>query len=108
MVTNTHNTATDPRPDPAARFNILIADDDPGNRETLDEILKRRGFTTVLAADGSEAVELVQVNMIHLVLFDMHMPRMTGLEAVHALRQTLGPLLPAVLMTADATKDLMR
>ena len=62
----------------------------------------------MLAADGSEAVELVQVNMVHLVLFDMHMPRMTGLEAVHALRQTLGPLLPAVLMTADATKDLMR
>src|SRR5207247_6851103 len=46
--------------------------------------------------------------LIHLVLFDMHTPRLTGLEAVNVLRQVLHRVLPAVLMTADATKDLMR
>ena len=90
------------------RFSILIADDDRGNRETLAELLDARGFRTVLAADGGEAVELVQVDLVHLVLFDMHMPRLTGLEAFAVIRQTLDRILPAVLMTADANNDLIR
>jgi len=90
------------------RFSILIADDDQGNRETLGEVLQNRGFDTVLAKDGGEAVEIVQVQLVHLVLFDMHMPRLTGLEALNLLRQTLHKVLPAVLMTADATTELMR
>jgi CheY-like chemotaxis protein len=90
------------------RFSVLIADDDRGTRETLAELLQKRGFNTILAKDGGEAVEIVQVQMIHLVLFDMHMPRLTGLEALNLLRQTLHKVLPAVLMTADATTELMR
>jgi CheY-like chemotaxis protein len=94
--------------DDRRRFSILIADDDRGTRETLGEMLARRGFRTVLASDGGEAVELVQVDIVHLVLFDMHMPRLSGLEAFAVIRQTLDRLLPAVLMTADATNDLIR
>ena len=90
------------------RFSILIADDDRGTRETLGEMLAARGFRIVLAADGGEAVELVQVDLVHLVLFDMHMPRLTGLEAFAVIRQTLDRILPAVLMTADANNDLIR
>jgi len=90
------------------RFTILVADDDRGTRETLAEVLYAQGFRPVLAEDGGAAVEIVQVELIHLVLFDMHMPRMTGLEALNLLRHTLGRALPAVLMTADATTELMR
>jgi CheY-like chemotaxis protein len=90
------------------RFSILIADDDRGTREALGEVLESQGFRTVLAADGGQAVELVQVDMVHLILFDMHMPRLTGLEAFSVIRQTLDRVLPAVLMTADATNDLIR
>jgi two-component system, response regulator PdtaR len=90
------------------RFSILIADDDRGTRETLGEMLASRGFRIMLAADGGEAVELVQVDLVHLVLFDMHMPRLTGLEAFAVIRQTLDRILPAVLMTADANNDLIR
>jgi CheY-like chemotaxis protein len=90
------------------RFSVLIADDDRGNREALGEALEQRGFRTVLAEDGGRAVELVQVNLVHVVLFDMQMPRLTGLEAFAVIRQTLDRILPAVLMTADATSDLIR
>src|SRR5262245_17934372 len=90
------------------RFSVLIADDDRGNREALGEALESRGFRTVLAEDGGQAVELVQVDLIHLVLFDMHMPRLTGLEAFAVIRQTLDRVLPAVLMTGDETSDLVR
>lgn len=90
------------------RFNVLIADDDPGVRETLSDLLRAKGFGTIQAKDGGEAVEMVQVNLIHLVLFDMHMPRLTGLEALKVLRQSLQRAIPAVLMTADVTTELMR
>jgi len=105
---------TETRPDGAyvtehgPRFSILVADDDRGTREALGEVLRSQGFHTILAEDGGAAVEIVQVELIHLVLFDMHMPRMTGLEALNLLRHTLGRVLPAVLMTADATTELMR
>lgn len=109
MVTeNRHHHETRPDTDPGRPFSILIADDDPGNRESLAEMLQNRGFHTVTAADGEQAVQIVQVQLIHLVLFDMHMPRLTGLEAVNVLRQLVQRMLPAVLMTADATKDLLR
>jgi len=90
------------------RFSVLIADDDRGTREALGEALEQQGFRTLLAADGGQAVELVQVDMVHLVLFDMQMPRLTGLEAFAVIRQTLDRILPAVLMTADATNELIR
>jgi CheY-like chemotaxis protein len=93
---------------PAGRpFSILIADDDKGNRETLSDLLRARGFSTVLAADGGEAVDIVQVELVHLVLIDLHMPRLTGLEALEIVRQ-VNALLPAILMTADATREVMR
>jgi CheY-like chemotaxis protein len=99
------------RPDdrtPADRFSVLIADDDRGTRETLGEALENQGFRTVLASDGEQAVELVQVELIHLVLFDMQMPGLNGLEAFTVIRQTLDKILPAVLMTADASNELIR
>jgi CheY-like chemotaxis protein len=107
MVTEARPAGGDTtEPDP--RFTVLVADDDRGIRDALGEVLADRGFRPVLAADGGEAVEIVRVELIHLVLFDMHMPRLTGLEALALLRQTLPRLVPAVLMTADANTDLLR
>ena len=88
MVTESRST-TETRPDADRRFSILIADDDRGNRETLAEVLRNKGFDTVTATDGEQAVEIVQVQMIHLVLFDMHMPRLTGLETWQLVRQII-------------------
>jgi CheY-like chemotaxis protein len=88
-------------------FSILVADDDAGNRKTLRQLLEERGFRTHVAADGSEAVEIVRSQPVHLILIDMHMPRLTGLEAVQLIQQ-VHALLPAILMTADATRELIR
>ncbi len=101
-------TEARPNPTPTPPFTVLVADDDRGLREALADVLLAQGFKPVLAADGGEAVEIVQVQLVHLVLFDMHMPRLTGLEALTLLRQTLDRVLPAVLMTADATTELLR
>jgi two-component system, response regulator PdtaR len=100
---------TPPGPPPVVGppFQILIADDDRGNRDTLADLLASRGFKVVTAADGGEAVEIVRVTVVHLVLVDLHMPKLTGLEAVEMVRQ-MNALLPAILMTADATRAVMR
>lgn len=89
------------------RYSILITDDDRGVREALAEIVENKGFRPVLASDGEEAITIVQAQPIHLAVFDLNMPKMTGLEAMEVVRQ-IAPILPAILMTADATLDVMR
>lgn len=88
-------------------FTILVTDDDAGSRRSLASVLADRGFGTVEAASGEEAIEIVQAANIHLIFFDMHMPRMTGLEALQQVR-LINELLPAILVTADVTRELMR
>lgn len=88
-------------------FSILVTDDDRGSRETLADLLAERGFSTITAGSGEEAIDIVRVEIIHLVFFDMHMPRMTGLEALQQVR-LFNELLPAILVTADATGQLIR
>jgi len=90
-----------------ARFRILVADDDAANRETMANLLAERGFEPIVARDGAEAVRIVQVKLIHLAIFDLHMPRLTGLEALQVVRQ-INQMLPAILMTADATRQVLQ
>src|SRR5437588_4384037 len=88
-------------------FSILITDDDSGSREALREIVEPEGYRTLLASSGEEAVEIVQTESVHLVLLDVHMPTLTGLETLHLVRQ-INALLPCVLVTADTSEGLMR
>lgn len=88
-------------------FNILITDDDTGCRETLREIVEPEGFRTLLAASGEEALDIVREEPVHLALLDMHLPRMTGLEALRLMHQ-IKAVLPCILVTADASESLMR
>ena len=92
---------------PGRPFSILVTDDDAGSRETMASVLADRGFAALTAKSGEEAIEIVQVGLIDLVVFDLHMPRMTGLEALHQVRQ-FNALLPALLVTADATREVIR
>jgi CheY-like chemotaxis protein len=78
---------------------LLIADDDQYFRETVRAILEAEGYNTVTAADGEEAVRIVESREVHIVLLDFHMPKMTGLDAVKLVRQIRG-LLPCILMSA--------
>jgi CheY-like chemotaxis protein len=79
---------------------VLIADDDPGIRESLTELLRRSGWETVTAEEGDEAVAIVRVRVVLVALVDLRMPGMSGLETVRALRRVSEPL-PIVAMTAD-------
>jgi CheY-like chemotaxis protein len=80
--------------------SLLITDDDPGFRETLRVIFEPKGFRTLLAGDGDEALKIVRTETVHVVLLDMHMPRLTGLETLRLLKQ-FRAMLPCILLSAQ-------
>jgi CheY-like chemotaxis protein len=87
--------------------SLLITDDDRGFRETLREVFEPLGFRTLIAGDGEEALEIVEREVVNLLLVDMHMPKLTGLETVQRVKQR-HELLPCILMSAEADRKLVR
>ena len=84
---------------------ILITDDDRDFRETLRDAFEPRGFQTHLAADGEEALQVVGREQVHLLLLDMHMPRLDGIETVRRLRERQVAA-PCILMSARMDEAL--
>jgi CheY-like chemotaxis protein len=91
----------------AKDYSIVIADDDTLCRKALQEIVEPEGYRTLLASSGEEAIDLVRDGLVHLVMLDMHMPTLTGLETLMMLRQW-HPELPAILVTGDPSESLLR
>jgi two-component system, response regulator PdtaR len=88
-------------------YQILITDDDPGARSALRDIVEFEGYRTLLAASGEEAIDILREESVHLCVFDVHMPKMTGVEAVQIAHQ-FNAILPCILVTADASEEVMR
>jgi len=86
--------------------SLLIADDDLGFRETLQGVFEPRGFRTLLAGDGQEALRIVCREKVHLVLLDVHMPKLTGLETLRLLKQHRA-LLPCILLSAQLDQRIV-
>ena len=88
-------------------YSILITDDDVQCRETLRDLVEGKGYRAVLASSGEEAVDIVREEPVHLALMDLHLPHMTGLDALRLVLQ-INELLPCILVTADATADVIQ
>jgi len=87
--------------------SILITDDDREFRETLRGVFEPRGFRTFLAGDGEEALDIVRGQDVHLLLLDMHMPKLTGLETIRRIKQFKSRL-PCILISADLDDRLLQ
>ena len=90
----------------ASSPTLLITDDDRDLRETLGCIFERRGFQTMLASDGVEAVEIVSKNPVDLLLIDLQMPNLCGLETLRIVKQQRS-LLPCIVMSASLSEQLI-
>lgn len=85
----------------SAPANILVVDDEAPNRRLLESILKREGFVTCCAENGRECVERVGRGDVDLVLLDLMMPVLGGVETCQAIRgDPRWQFLPVVLVTA--------
>ena len=83
---------------------LLVADDDPAVRQSLERALAREGYEVVLAPDGQTALERLREGDIDLVLSDLKMPGLTGLELLRQVR-TVAPEVDVIMLTAFGTVE---
>lgn len=84
--------------------NILIVDDSDVDLMMIESLLKARGFLCVTAGDGMQALEKLKEWTIDLVLTDLNMPKMDGLELVQAMRKDY-PRVPVILTTGAGSEE---
>ncbi len=85
-------------------YKILIVDDDPNVRKILCDILKRKGYTILTAKNGTEAITILEENSVNLVLSDLGLPDISGLEVLHRVK-TDYPFTEVIILTGNASLD---
>ena len=85
---------------------VLIVDDDDNMANTLEKILRTKGYQAEAAHTGEQALALAQENHFDCVLSDIKMPGMNGVELFNAFQQ-YHPDVPIIMMTAYAPSDLL-
>jgi CheY-like chemotaxis protein len=103
-------TAAEPAPPAAASgIRILLAEDNPVNQRVATLLLDRLGHQTDVVGDGAQAVAAVLTGDYDLVLMDLHMPVMDGIDAAREIRRDKPGGRPRIVaLTASATDDSRR
>jgi len=91
-------------------LNILVAEDNGTNRKIISMILERAGHIVELVENGEQALDVLESKNFDLAILDMHMPEMSGLEAlrIHRVTSLREPHMPIIILTANATTDAKR
>lgn len=86
---------------------LLITDDDLAIRRAIEEIFRGRGLEVSTASDGDEAISVIESGEVHLLVVDLHMPRVGGLEVMRHVRSR-NRNMPCILMSAALTDTIER
>jgi CheY-like chemotaxis protein len=89
---------------PNEPIRVLLVEDDDDNRELMGEVLEAAGFAVVPAASGAEALDALSAAPVDVVLTDLGLPGMGGLELAREARARV-PRLPIVVVTGYAERD---
>jgi two-component system cell cycle response regulator DivK len=84
---------------------ILVVEDNPMNMELTVDLLESYGFEVMQAEDGSQALDVVSKNTFDLILLDMQLPKMDGLEVLEKIKENENTKdIPVVALTAHAMR----
>lgn len=86
---------------------ILIVDDQKGVRRLLEELFKKEGWEISMATDGKEAIDQVEEGQPDIILMDVKMPNMNGLEASQIILEKYGDI-PIIMMTAYGEIEVVK
>jgi len=86
---------------------ILIVDDQKGVRRLLEELFKKEGWDVKVASDGQEAINKVEEGLPDIILMDVKMPNMNGLEASQIILQAHNQV-PIIMMTAYGEIEVVK
>ena len=88
---------------------ILAVDDEELNRELLNRRLKKLGYAVATASGGGEAIKLLKQRSFDLVLLDLNMPEMSGIDVLRAMRDDDEMReIPVIMLTAQSDKDSVK
>jgi DNA-binding response OmpR family regulator len=88
----------------STKANILVVDDEAVERQTLSEILRLEGYRVSAVSNGEAAVDFVRTNPVELMLLDLRMPGMSGLEVIKVVNRT-SPEIEIILLTAHGSME---
>ena len=91
----------------AEKIKVLMVDDEAQFRATTSKILSRRGYETTMAGSGEEAIEILRKTRHDVVILDIKMPGMDGLEALAEIK-TIDPDAQVIMLTGHGTVDSAR
>ncbi len=86
------------------KINILVVDDEPVARQSLSDILRLEGYNVTAVANGEQAVEHVRNHAVDLIVLDLKMPGMNGLDVVQVVNQ-ISPDTEIILLTAFGSME---
>src|SRR4029079_16935331 len=86
------------------KSHILVVDDEPVARQSLTDILRLEGYTVNSVPNGQAAVEYVRTHPVELIIVDLRMPGMDGLEVVQVVNQ-ISPETEVILLTAFGSTE---
>ncbi|TPN83425.1 tetratricopeptide repeat-containing hybrid sensor histidine kinase/response regulator [Aquimarina algicola] len=88
-----------------SNFYVLIVDDNKINQIVTQNILKKKGYTCSIASNGANAIEMLRKEKFDLILMDINMPEMNGLEATKVIR-TFNTNIPIIALTAVEEREV--
>ena len=88
------------------KTNIMVVDDDTALADGIADVLDAKGYNVSIANDGFEALDMVKKDIFDIVIMDIRMPKMNGVETYKEIK-IVSPYIKVIMMTAYSTENLI-
>jgi CheY-like chemotaxis protein len=93
---------------PAVAKNILVIDDEEIIIKTLSKLLEKNGYSVLVAKNGQDALAMIEEESFDLIVADIRMPGMNGVEIIQDIYKNLGKSIPTIFITGYADEEMKK